>query len=992
MKHLSFLALVAGALLMPLHSAQAQDAPLDEGGLDDLEGGADDEFGDEPEGPVDPGPAPDAEGGVGGGLDLQAGVEAGAEGVEAGAEGEVTYGDEGVVEGEDAFGDDAGGGDELVDDDVEEITVTGSRVKRTIFSAAAPVEVMDREEIEKTGAQNVEDLIQHMTVASGSGYRGGGGGPGTAQINLRGLGAGATLVLLNGRRIVSSAAGITVPFVDISTIPLAVVERVEILKGGASAIYGSDAIAGVVNIITRKDWAGVMMQVDGRGTTASFDQREATASIALGASAGDLRMVGGLSYFRSNQLLAPKRDFTLDEGPAGGQGGNRSLAGQPGTFIAGGLMPDPECAAAAPGSRLDDSPLGQFCTFSFNDFRALTDNAERVAIYMHGEYDLTNHTKLFIEANVSKSRTDAMSSPSFPFTTRPTVPEDHIDNPFGMPAPFIGRPLGASAGGVINSSDDDTLRTALGLQGDFEGAAPNTIFESWEWELFTSFGVSRYQRFLPDTIFSDFLESINACSDSSDLSNCYNPFFSSETGTGTPNSESVLRGFTGALMTTVDQHLQTYNAGLSGGLFELPGGDLGFAVGAEYREEQRSSQIDHDTNEFDLSFYFGDDDAIATREVLAGYLELVWPIATGFELQTAARMENYSDAGSTFNPSAGLVLLPGEMAGAESQAARSLSLRANVSRAFRAPGLYQSFNGSTTVPASLDEGGPAAVFRPIRREGSPNLEPEKALAMSAGVTWAPAYELSLAADYWRYQYEDFITPENAQKILSDELAQIAIDPTFSDPRVERDEQGGLQRIVVPHVNIPGDIVTHGVDATVTGRYNGESAGVFTLGVETTYVLSYDIPRAQIAEITLMDGTLAGLPFCDTESCDVSGNLNEANIAAPSPALRLNVPISWGLEGHLVGAVLHFMSGLEDWSPSRFDEMTLTPRTIDSFMTVDAQYAYTMDEVVGRSTQLRIGVLNLLDQEPPFADVIDSFIAALHDPRGRMVYASIAQEF
>ncbi|MGD8863500.1 MAG: TonB-dependent receptor plug domain-containing protein, partial [Myxococcales bacterium] len=571
---------------------------------------------------------------------LEAGVEGGA--LEGGAESA------------------ASDGEVFVDDDIEEITVTGSRIKRTIFSAAAPVEVMNREQIEKTGSQNMEDLLQHMTISTGSGYRGGGGGPGTAQVNLRGLGAGATLVLINGRRVVPSAAGITVAFTDISTIPLSVVERVEVLKGGASAIYGSDAIAGVVNIITRKDWQGVRVQADGRATTNEFDQRAGTVSVAMGASAGDVRVTGGISYYRSTQLLANKRDFTLEEGPDGGQGGNRSLGGQPGTYIAGGLIADPNCDSV-PGSRVEMTDVGDLCSFSFNDFRALTPNTERTALYLHGEYDLSDHTRMFMEANVSKTRTDAISSPSFSFTIRPVIPADHVDNPFGVDATFIGRPLGAASGGAITETDDDTLRTAFGFRGDLEDIAANTFFETWSWELFTTFGVSRYSRFLPDTVFPDFVEAVNSCTDASDLSECFNPF-----AAGTPNPTSVTRGFTGALMTTVDQHLQTYNAGMSGTLLELPGGDLGIAFGGALRQEQRTSQLDHDTNEFDLSFYFGDDDAEAERDVIAGYMELVLPFYEGIEMQAAARVEDYSDAGSAVNPGVGLVLMPGTIAGSDS--------------------------------------------------------------------------------------------------------------------------------------------------------------------------------------------------------------------------------------------------------------------------------------------------------------------------------------
>ena len=159
--------------------------------------------------------------------------------------------------------DDATEDDDAADDGTEEIVVTGSRIKRSSFAAAAAVQVIDRKDLEYSGATNLADVVQYLTVAQGSGFQGGAQATGTVSVNLRGLGTGATLVLLNGRRVVSSGGGIAFNFTDISTIPLAVVERIEILKGGASAIYGSDAVGGVINIITRKDWDGARIEVDG---------------------------------------------------------------------------------------------------------------------------------------------------------------------------------------------------------------------------------------------------------------------------------------------------------------------------------------------------------------------------------------------------------------------------------------------------------------------------------------------------------------------------------------------------------------------------------------------------------------------------------------------------------------------------------------------------------------------------------------------------------
>lgn len=866
--------------------------------------------------------------------------------------------------------------------DEEEIVITGSRIKRSAFSSTAPVAVMTRKDIDASGAHNMTDLIQNLTVAAGSGFLGANEGEslGTARVNLRGLGGGATLVLINGRRTVPSAAGVTVAFTDISTIPLAVVERIEILKSGASALYGTDAIAGVINIITRKDWEGLKFQVDGRGTTRGFDYREGTASLAIGATGERGRVLVGLQYFRSNQLLASDRDFTAKEGPAGGQGGNWSLIGHPGTFItATGLQPDPSCADA-PGSRVADSGL---CEFSFRAFRHLTPDTERASAFGYGEFDISEYTKAFLEVNVSRTRAENISSPSFRVLGNPVVPADHIDNPFGQDVGFVGRPLGAASGGVTQSNDDDTFRTAMGIQGDFGGLAPNTMFADWGWELVATFGVSRYQRFLPDELGGPFAAAINSCSDPSDLSGCFNPFYSAIDGTGTPNSDEVIKSFTGALMSTVDQQLQTYGAGINGTLFGLPGGDMGFALGGELRREQRSAQLDHDSNEFDLAFYFGDDDGYADRDILAGYAELLFPVLMGLELQTAARVESYSEGWSTFNPFAGMTINVGDLTDSSSDALSRLVLRANVSRAFRAPALFQSFNGSTTVPRSLDAGGTAPVYVPVRRVGNPDLEPEEATVFTAGLSWKVG-GLSLEADYWRYAYENYIAPENEQQILT-----TALQTGTDDPRLQFGPGMLLERVTVAQINTPGTITTHGLDAKVNYKLE-TAAGSFSLGVDGMLMFAYLIPRELVPKVPTDDGP-QDPDFCSGDTCDVAGKFNEANIAGPLPTWRMNIPLTWEMDEHLAGFMLHVMSPLEDWSPARYGVTPEGYRKIDPFITLDFQYALTLGNVIGRLTKLRVGLLNLLDQAPPFVDTIDSFSTQLHDPRGRMVYASLSQE-
>ncbi len=905
----------------------------------------------------------------------------------------------------------------------EEIVVTGSRVRRTSFSASAPVAVIDRRDIEYSGATNMADLIQYLTLSSGSGYQGGfGATPGAARLNLRGLGSGATLVLLNGRRMVYSASGIGTLYADVSTIPLAAVERIEILKGGASAIYGSDAVAGVVNIITRKDWDGARIEANGQ-VTEEFDQKEGTGSIAIGARGERSRVSAAVSYYRSTELTAGKRDFT--KGPPSDWSGYRanadlknalqsqnvSILGQPGAFGAPLPGADLGCDMAAGSTTFNTTVMGTipatFCGFSFAPYSTLAPSIERVNTYSYGEYDLTDHTRAFAELNVSRMRGDNIFSPSFPILAFPTVPAGHVDNPTGTDQIFYGRALGAASGGARSTFADDTLRGVFGLKGDLEDVAVETAFEDWEWEIYVSLGVSLYNQQVPDTLSGRFTSALNACADPAELDGCFNPYYNAQTS-GTPNSNAVLDGFTGRLNNIQDSWLRTYDAGMTGTIAELPGGDLGLAFGGEVRQEERVTEIDHDSNVFGYNFLFGNSDNEASRDVLAAYLELVWPFYDGVELQTAGRIERYSDVGATGNPTAGLLLTPSEIVGSENvaDAFKRLTLRGHVASSFRAPTIYQMIPGSATVPVQFDDAGNTA-YVPVHGYGNPDLKHEQAIAWSGGLTWNPVRPLTLDAEYWHYDYNDRAVLENDQVVFATGRSAVeGFEPSI-DP-VQRNTAGVLSGVNLTNVNLDDSLVTEGIDFGVGVKLDdeelGADIGTFRLGVSGTYTFRFDIPRYQELEgdrVPLvivpvdMDGdgikeSVSEPSNCKGNSCDVIGQLNLFNFADAVPDLKLNFPVSWDYEGHTLVFTGHYIGSLKD--DLHYEPTTGTYNEVDAWLTFDAQYGYRFDDWIGDALTFKVGVYNLFDQEPPFVDDVNGFSAMLHDPRGRMFYAKVIGDF
>jgi outer membrane receptor protein involved in Fe transport len=873
-----------------------------------------------------------------------------------------------------------------------DIVVTGSRIK-SAFNTAAPVDIIDRKQLEYSGATNLADVVQYLTVASGTGPTGEGALPtGTSYVNLRGLGAGATLVLLNGRRLGPSGGGIEQHYEDLSIIPLAAVERLEILKGGGSAIYGADAVGGVVNIITRRNWNGVRVEGDAL-TTTKFDHAEYGASVSWGSTGERTRLLTAFGVFTRDDLTGADRDFTSRY--------SISRQGNPATYYLGATpMADPGCAKGPASTLMPQDGGGSICAFDAHRWLSLMGNLQRINAYASGEYDLTNHTTLFGELVASRSRQDGILAPSFVIPPPlPTVPADHVDNPFGQPVMLLGRALGAANGPARFSTDDDTMRVVAGLKGDFEGIGGDSKFATWEWEISGGVNVSRYLSQITDTLRDRFQSALNSCSDPNDVSACFNPFLSAVDGTGTPNSQAVIDGFTSLSQNLTDHGLAMYNAGMNGSLFELPGGDLGLAFGAEMRHEWRQSQEDHDSNEQQFAFLLGNSDAKAVRNIYSGYAELRWPFYDGVELQTALRIEHYDDIKQTTpSPFAGLTLTPAEIPGRNNVAPafRRLQLRGQITSAFRAPTIYQSFPGFAVVP-TLFTVTTIPSFVPVKNIGNPKLDPERALVITAGLQWQIIDEIGLSGEFWSYDYKDRIRPENSKAFVADYVA----NPMAPHPNVIVDPVSGeIQRVDVTQRNSSGHITTDGIDFgvlfTLTGAtFGGDKSdwGSIAFGAQGTYTLNYLFPRAEAGAIPVpntMPARNLPPPNCSGDECQAVGSRNVANFTnLPLPQWRVNFPLVFLYEGHSASAMGHFISDL-------VDDNNVLPGDklghVDAQFTFDLQYGYTIKDWIGKELTARIGMYNVLDAVPPSANATAGYDVMLYDPRGRMVYAKLISQF
>lgn len=871
--------------------------------------------------------------------------------------------------------------------DRDEIIVTGTRIS-SFPTSAARVDVVGKSQLEQSGNSNLADLTQYLTGGVGAGIQGGVGAPSAAaaasSVNLRGLGVGTTLILLNGRRINPSGYATFGQMSDLSTVPLAAVGRVDILKAGASAIYGADAVGGVINIITRRGWDGARFELDGK-TTQKFDLNEYTLSASFGANSERSRVMGALSYFRRSDLFAGERPYTDDK--------YQRQTGFPGAFQMGPMsVPDPACGNV-PGSRVIPVMNGNACWTDVAALTTLIAPNERANLFLSGEFDLSEHVTAFAEATASRQRSSQVIpelSLNQPFVK---VPANHIDNTIGGELSVTGAP---GLGPRMIALGDDSVRGVIGFRGDFGGLPGSSVFNSWQWEVFAATGISRFFRNIDDNLRPELQAALNSCSDPENLGGCFNPFYSSVDGTGTPNSQAVLNRIQGREVELSDHAMQIYNIGLNGPLLELPGGPLAFALGGELRQEWRTTDVDYHQNQGEYTWLGQTSDFEASRSVYSAYLELVWPVLKGLTLQAAARLERYSDTDKTAtSPFAGLVVELGPLLYPQGGSAiDGLSLRTNISSSFRAPNVSQTNSGVVGIPGALRYMGTVQTIL-VENAGNPDLKPETALTVSAGANWDLTRNLQVNLDFWSYDFKDRIAAQSAQVVLDTWVMngmmgrEVALDPTT----------GQIGPLHAMAINVPGSITTNGLDFGVTLRLDGstfgggvDDFGTISASLMGTYTFRYDVPMSQTSP-----RTINGMPvYVDCEGqgadaqCDLSGKRNIAT-GLSMPKLKFNLPLAYSRYGHTVTAVAHYASGVEDDGIAPAGGYDYGPE-VPAWLTLDLQYAYTLKDVVGKSLTLRIGCENLFDREPSPVNGTAAYLADLHDPRGRIFYAKLSSEF
>ena len=832
---------------------------------------------------------------------------------------------------------------------IEETRVLGSRIKRESQTATAtPLVSFGQSHFDNSGAKDIRDLIELLPINAGAQNNADiysqNFTVGTSNINLRGLGVSSTLVLLNGQRQVLSAAQTDTgaSFVDTAAlVPRLAIQEVEILKDGASAIYGSDAVAGVVNFKTRNDFKGAEVQVERRHRTTNGSQDDTNVDIVLGGDTERGHFLLAASLLDRTSLVGDEVDWMI---PAD----NTSAFGNPGSFIISPTetVPDPDCEAN--GGLLQTVEKGRVCRFNFGPQQTFVPEEERLLGYARADWTWAGGTAFWAEIGYAKNRADRSTSPSYPTLSTPTIPTHNPANTFGEDVLFQGRPYANHQSPENNSFRHDTVRLSAGIMGSLSDRL------SLDWQL--SYVTAKNDAILNlrDTIKDNFQDALDGLGGTgctggvAGMNGC--KYFNVTADPGDPEfNDPELRAFIiGDYIGDLESTLETYELVVTGQeLFHIGGRPVGFALGAQYRDESLTAVYDSITRLDGWTFLIGNPTFDVDGDVYAVFGEMLLPLSEQFEMDIALRHEEYGGKlGSTTDPKLSLLW----------RAAPGLSLRASASSAFRTPTPLQTQGVQTRFVNIEDPVSKSKTFAGDRTVGNEDLTPETSTTWNVGLLWEMDDHWNLVLDYWRFSFEDVLTKTSAQAI---------VNANPRDPRVERTAADTISIVRTSFVNA-NSIDTSGIDLALKGRYETDM-GNWAIDLDVTGVLEYELKDE------------------GGNTIDGAGQLNFSNFGDPMPEWRANLGLGWQSGDHAARVFLRHVSSYDN---EQMDE------SIDHFTTVDVQYSFDLGDRLAddTDTSITLGIVNIADENPPLVHINGNYDPKTADPRGRRAYLRVTVGF
>jgi outer membrane receptor protein involved in Fe transport len=918
---------------------------------------------------------------------------------------------------------------------LETFTVTGSYIPttETAFSAgASPVVRIDKKIIDESGLTTTAELLQKITVSNGGSVpisnNATGFTPAATAISLRGLGPEATLVLINGRRVAPYpvGAGGTTAFVDLNSIPLSAVESIEILKDGASAIYGADAVAGVVNIKMRRGIDGTEVMLS-YGNTTNKDSTEFTAALITGAQTEKASALVGFNYYKKNAIMNADRSYSAippflssNASPLNLQI-SRAAALEAG--VPAGSLPSTGSSfyakSPATTSNVGTTPAtgftytsGRTSTFNFNEYSMSYPRRDNRGVFAYAERKVfdTDNIKVYLDTAYQNAVTENQLAPSatgnfsgsgteLVIPARTATPLPTVDgraraavagaynpfNPFNIDITGGTRARLAEFGNRIFRNNTDAALITTGIKGE-------NVAEKWNFDAGYSYSSirdtsrntlvssSRFNRLLNanDSFFNptspDYLGTTQP----------YNPFGYYKVSI--PNNAKIVGA---AKITTKDVNeskINTFNFVIStGSLVDLPAGGVGFAFGADARHEELNQYPDPYAATGDL---IGSSPTATTqgqRKVWGAFTEGNIPLvknapgAHDLTATVALRHESYVSSGETTNvPKIGLRWQPID---------QTLTLRGSWSKGFRQPSLYELFSSPTSGLTPI-RNPISHAFEPeqdVTISGNRRLKAEKTKYLNLGFVWSPEGAglkgLTFGIDYWRadrngtvsgnYQntVDRYFGRDNSGTAVPGGLLPGESVVLFSD--------GSIRTVNSVFFNV-GKTEAYGYDINVDYALKTDTSGRFNFSTVWSKLESYkqsSVPGAPLVQLVNHD-TGAGTGGDD-------GYLK----------WKGRVQVEWAYQGLTAVFGTNYTAGFEDL------DLNGDPFQIKSTLIYDLQIGYNFRDTAGfmlKDTKLTVGVRNLFDKNPPYAagggGNSTGYPDYLYNSEGRFVYLSLGRKF
>lgn len=863
---------------------------------------------------------------------------------------------------------------------IQRVEITGSAIKRIDAETAVPVTVLKMDDLKKEGITTVEQVMANLSVSQssrGTSQSVGSSTGGAAFADLRGIGANKTLVLLNGRRLANNAFDSSAP--DLNMIPFAAIERVEVLRDGASSLYGSDAVGGVINFITKKDYRGGTVTV---GADSTQHGGGSANNVNLGFGFGDLQDDGYnvfamVDHQYQHALSGTQRDFNRR------YPGGVSSSTSPANYSQNGKGGNPAGPACTTGDFLIPTG-GTSCRMTTSPFVDYLPKSERTTGLLKGTFKLNPNHELGVEVLSTESKVSTTIAP-VPYgnlyinrlrpngTLNPYFPGNGatpdaigIDpnyvtaDPAAMPAGvnpgFVqarwrNMPSGVRQDESINKQN----RLVLSLNG---------VVAGWDYQTAVTYNENKVKQnlsgysdggIITDGV-RDGIINVFGAQDAAGMALINSAALSGNI----QNAKGTNKGF-------------DFKASREVGDWFSTGNQAGLAVGAQYEHQEFRSAVNTPFAERVIASTGIDPQGLSAgkRNVTAFFSELNVPLLKNLDVTAALRYDKYSDFGHTTNPKFSFRYQP----------AKTVLVRGSYSKGFRAPSLYELYAqdaytnsanalndpincpGGKVIANKSEDSNCGQQFQ-VLNGGNRNLQPERSKSGTVGVVWEPINNLTLSADYWNIRLEQQISTLKDFDVLRDPVTFASVYHRNPAGDLAIDGSQCPNPVTCGYLDLHnqnlGDMNTNGIDLAANYRLRTKDYGNFTFAMNSTWVHKYEYQNF------------------------VGGYFNNklANFSGDGVIFRWQntLNVNWSKDKFGAGLTARYKSGYQDQASEDYGL-----NHVPSYTTFDG---YGSWQAI-KGLTLTAGVRNLFDRNPPLSYQTTTFQAGYDpryaDPMGRTFY-------